>query len=350
MLLGTLYPLFADVLNLGKVSVGPPFFNATFVPLMIPLCLAMPIGALLAWKRGNLKSALKKLRPALAAALLSAALVAIVMAGTTRLIWAALGLGMAVWILVGMATGFIGQVHLFKGTFKNSLLRALNLPRSFYGMTIAHAGMAFLIIGLRWGPMKPVGLTNPHNPTVKSHAVVQLRQDNLLGTLFNIVGFQTKLKYGTQTAVFKTIPGLENAEFARLGGIHRNTFINSPKLLDSTLRLKNMPRLRFAGQMTGCEGYIESATVGLLAGRFAAAEILGQDITTPPVTTAMGALLNHITTGANAETFQPMNINFGLFPPPPEELKLHGKDRKKAYTSRALTDFDSWLRLGRKAA
>ncbi len=208
---------------------------------------------------------------------------------------------------------------------------------------------------LRWGPMKPIGLTNPHTldaqgQKVKSHAIVQLRQDNLLGTLFNIVGFQTKLKYGAQSAVFKMIPGLENAEFARLGGIHRNTFINSPKLLDATLRMKAMPRLRFAGQMTGCEGYIESATVGLLAGRFAAAQILEQDIAPPPVTTAMGALLNHITTGANAETFQPMNINFGLFPPPSEDLKLHGKDRKKAYTSRALADFDGWLKVWKQAA
>jgi len=206
---------------------------------------------------------------------------------------------------------------------------------------------------LRWGPMKPIGLTNPHTldaqgQKVKSHAIVQLRQDNLLGTLFNIVGFQTKLKYGAQSAVFKMIPGLENAEFARLGGIHRNTFINSPKLLDATLRMKAMPRLRFAGQMTGCEGYIESATVGLLAGRFAAAQVLEQEITTPPVTTAMGALLNHITTGANAETFQPMNINFGLFPPPDE--KIQGRERKKAYTSRALADFDGWINKWRKAA
>ena len=201
---------------------------------------------------------------------------------------------------------------------------------------------------LRWGPMKPVGLTNPHNPTVKSHAVVQLRQDNALGTLFNIVGFQTKLKYAEQTRVFRMIPGLENAEFARLGGIHRNTFINSPRLLDATLKLKAMPRLRFAGQMTGCEGYVESAAVGLLAGRFAAAEILGQDMSTPPVTTAMGALLNHITTGANAETFQPMNVNFGLFPPIDDSMR--GRDRKKSYTSRALADFDAWMKVWKVAA
>jgi methylenetetrahydrofolate--tRNA-(uracil-5-)-methyltransferase len=201
---------------------------------------------------------------------------------------------------------------------------------------------------LRWGPMKPVGLTNPYNPTVKSHAVVQLRQDNALGTLFNLVGFQTKMKYADQTRVLKMIPGLENAEFARLGGIHRNTFINSPKLLDTTLKLKTMPRLRFAGQITGCEGYVESAAVGLMAGRFAAAEALGQGITTPPVTTAMGALLNHITTGADAETFQPMNVNFGLFPPISDDI--HGRDRKKAYTSRALADFDGWLKVWRAAA
>ncbi|MCK5556297.1 MAG: methylenetetrahydrofolate--tRNA-(uracil(54)-C(5))-methyltransferase (FADH(2)-oxidizing) TrmFO, partial [Alphaproteobacteria bacterium] len=167
---------------------------------------------------------------------------------------------------------------------------------------------------LRYGPMKPVGLTNPHNPTIKSHAIVQLRQDNLLGTLFNLVGFQTKMKLAEQARVLRMIPGLENAEFARFGGIHRNTFINSLKLLDTTLRLKSMPHIRFAGQITGCEGYVESAAVGLMAGRFAAIEMLGQDISTPPITTAMGALLNHITISASAETFQPMNINFGLFP------------------------------------
>ena len=195
---------------------------------------------------------------------------------------------------------------------------------------------------LRYGPMKPVGLTNPHGGG-RSWAVVQLRQDNALGTLFNIVGFQTKMKYAEQTRIFKMIPGLENAEFARLGGIHRNTFINSPKLLDLTLKLKALPRLRFAGQITGCEGYVESAAVGLMAGRFAAAEALGQNISTPPVTTAMGALLNHITTSAEAETFQPMNVNFGLFPPISDEIR--GRDRKRAYTSRALADFDGWLNM-----
>ena len=194
---------------------------------------------------------------------------------------------------------------------------------------------------LRYGPMKPVGLTNPHNPTVKSHAIVQLRQDNLSGTLFNLVGFQTKMKLAEQTRVFRMIPGLENAEFVRLGGIHRNTFINSPKLLDSTLRLKTMPHIRFAGQITGCEGYVESAAIGLLAGRFAAMEMSGQDISTPPVTTAMGALLNHITTDADTETFQPMNVNFGLFPSLADK-KLRGRDRKKAYTTRALADFEGW--------
>ncbi len=196
---------------------------------------------------------------------------------------------------------------------------------------------------LRWGPMKAIGLTNPNATQFpRPWAVVQLRQDNALGTLYNIVGFQTKLKYAEQTRIFRMIPGLENAEFARLGGIHRNTFLNSPKLLDAMLRLKAMPRLRFAGQVTGCEGYVESAAVGLMAGRFAAAERLGRDITAPPVTTAMGALLNHITTGANAETFQPMNVNFGLFPPL-EDTKIHGRERKKALSARALKDFAGWL-------
>jgi methylenetetrahydrofolate--tRNA-(uracil-5-)-methyltransferase len=174
---------------------------------------------------------------------------------------------------------------------------------------------------LRHGPMKPVGLTDPRNPDRKPYAIVQLRQDNALGTLFNMVGFQTKLKYGAQTGIFRMIPGLENAEFARLGGIHRNTYLNSPKLLDPTLRLKAMPRLRFAGQITGCEGYVESAAVGLMTGRFAAAERLGRPIQPQPHTTALGALINHIT-GGHIETidegprsFQPMNVNFGLFPP-----------------------------------
>lgn len=193
---------------------------------------------------------------------------------------------------------------------------------------------------LRFGPMKPVGLTNPHS-TERPYAVVQLRQDNALGTLYNMVGFQTKMKYGAQTEVFRMIPGLEAAEFARLGGLHRNTFINSPRLLDKSLRLKAMPRLRFAGQITGCEGYVESASVGIMAARFAAAEILGEEITAPPPTTAMGALLSHITGGAEAETFQPMNINFGLFPP--LEGKTHKKDRKPALSRRALEDIEKWL-------
>ena len=194
---------------------------------------------------------------------------------------------------------------------------------------------------LRFGPMKPVGLRDPrtgHRPW----AVVQLRQDNALGTLWNIVGFQTKLKHGEQTRIFRTIPGLQNAEFARLGGLHRNTFLNSPRLLDGTLRLKAMPRLRFAGQITGCEGYVESAAVGLMTGRFAAAERLGRTQTPPPPTTAMGALLGHITGGADATTFQPMNINFGLFPPIAGSFK--GKERKQAMAVRALRDFDEWLR------
>jgi methylenetetrahydrofolate--tRNA-(uracil-5-)-methyltransferase len=193
---------------------------------------------------------------------------------------------------------------------------------------------------LRFGPMKPVGLRDPrtgHRPW----AVVQLRQDNALGTLWNIVGFQTKLKHGEQVRIFRTIPGLEKAEFARLGGLHRNTFLNSPRLLDATLRLKAMPRLRFAGQITGCEGYVESAAVGLMTGRFAAAERLGLTPSAPPNTTAMGALLGHITGGADATTFQPMNINFGLFPP--IEGSFKGKERKQAMAIRALRDFDHWL-------
>lgn len=206
---------------------------------------------------------------------------------------------------------------------------------------------------LRWGPMKSIGLENPYaveGGFKRPWAVVQLRQDNALGTLYNMVGFQTKLKYGAQTEIFRMIPGLENAEFARLGGIHRNTFINSPKLLNATLQMKAMPRLRFAGQVTGCEGYVESAAVGLMAGRFAAAQAQGRDIVAPPLTTAMGALLNHITTGANAETFQPMNINFGLFPPVEAPPKMPSRERKKLYTSRALVDFDVWVKEWKVAA
>jgi methylenetetrahydrofolate--tRNA-(uracil-5-)-methyltransferase len=194
---------------------------------------------------------------------------------------------------------------------------------------------------LAYGPMKPVGLTNPHQPTVKPFAVVQLRQDNALGTLFNIVGFQTKLRHGEQTRVFRMIPGLENAEFARLGGLHRNTFLNSPRLLDNVLRLKSEPRIRFAGQITGCEGYVESAAMGLMAGRFAVAEADGLEGTPPPVTTAMGALLAHVTGGAEEETFQPMNVNFGLFPPLAERTRK--KERKAAYSARALDDITVWL-------
>ena len=208
---------------------------------------------------------------------------------------------------------------------------------------------------LRYGPMKPIGLTNAHKPDVKAHAVVQLRQDNALGTLWNMVGFQTKLKYGAQTDIFRMIPGLENAVFSRLGGIHRNTFINSPKLIDNQLRLKKMPRLRFAGQVTGVEGYVESAAMGLLAGRFAAYERLGVDMIPPPETTALGALLGHIT-GGHLEaggTFQPMNVNFGLFPAPetvPNKdengKRLRGKEKgrakKREMAKRALVDIDNW--------
>ncbi|MBT7944068.1 MAG: methylenetetrahydrofolate--tRNA-(uracil(54)-C(5))-methyltransferase (FADH(2)-oxidizing) TrmFO [Alphaproteobacteria bacterium] len=200
---------------------------------------------------------------------------------------------------------------------------------------------------LSFGPMKPVGLTNPHNPTVKAHAIIQLRQDNALGTLYNMVGFQTKMTYGEQKRIFTTIPGLENAEFARLGGLHRNTFLNSPKLLDEKLRLKVRPHIRFAGQITGCEGYVESAAVGLMAGRFTAAETRGQAISPPPPTTAMGAILGHITGGADADTFQPMNVNFGLFPPVEgtneKGKRLRGRARKQAMSARALVDFDAWL-------
>lgn len=243
---------------------------------------------------------------------------------------------------------------------------------------------------LRFGPMKPVGLTNPHKPeNEQPYAVVQLRQDNALGTLYNMVGFQTKMKWGEQTRVFKTIPGLENAEFARLGGLPRNTFINSPKLLDKQLRLIDQqgrdcapdvrpPRrsreaargninqtIRFAGQITGCEGYVESASVGLIAGRLAAAQALGQSFETPPLTTALGALLNHVTGGADSETFQPMNINFGLFPPLTKDeataeytnkagktkrAKLKGMDRKKAYTARAMQDLENWIKEKKLAA
>ncbi|WP_374654761.1 methylenetetrahydrofolate--tRNA-(uracil(54)-C(5))-methyltransferase (FADH(2)-oxidizing) TrmFO [Phenylobacterium sp.] len=211
---------------------------------------------------------------------------------------------------------------------------------------------------LRHGPMKPVGLTNAHKPEEKAYAVVQLRQDNALGTLWNMVGFQTKLKHGAQTEIFRTIPGLEKAVFARLGGLHRNTFLNSPKLLDVQLRMKKQPRLRFAGQVTGVEGYVESAAVGLLAGRFAAAERLGRPIDAPPATTALGALIGHITGGhidAGKGSFQPMNINYGLLPPLDEAgpkrredgsrigAKERGRNKKLAMGERALSDLDAWV-------
>ncbi|WP_299359984.1 methylenetetrahydrofolate--tRNA-(uracil(54)-C(5))-methyltransferase (FADH(2)-oxidizing) TrmFO [uncultured Paracoccus sp.] len=197
---------------------------------------------------------------------------------------------------------------------------------------------------LRHGPMKPVGLTNAHQPDVKPHAVVQLRRDNALGTLYNIVGFQTKMKYGAQTDVFRRIPGLQQAAFARLGGIHRNSFLNSPTLLDDRMRLRGRPHLRFAGQVTGVEGYVESAAMGLLAGRMAAAQARGQDLPPPPGTTATGALVHHITGGAEARSFQPMNVNFGLFPP----VEAKGGRRARAarypaYTDRAKQDFRAWL-------
>ncbi len=193
---------------------------------------------------------------------------------------------------------------------------------------------------LRFGPMKPVGLDDPRTGRWP-HAVVQLRQDNAQGTLWNIVGFQTKLKHAEQVRLFRTIPGLENAEFARLGGLHRNTFIRSPELLDTTLRLKNRPNIRFAGQITGCEGYVESAAIGLLAGRFAAAELVGSVLPPPPVETALGALLHHITGAAVAETYQPMNVNFGLMPP--IEGRTKKADRKKMYTDRARAALEGWM-------
>jgi len=213
---------------------------------------------------------------------------------------------------------------------------------------------------LRHGAMKPVGLTNPRDPTVKSYAIVQLRQDNALGTLYNIVGFQTKLKYAEQAKVLRMIPGLQNAEFARLGGLHRNTYLNSPSLLDETLQLKAMPRLRFAGQITGCEGYVESAAIGLAVGQFTASEYSGNPLRPFPTTTALGALINHITGGhietidAGPPSFQPMNVNFGLFPPVTfDKNNLDGKRlkgpeksaaRKRALTSRAAVDLDTWVR------
>jgi methylenetetrahydrofolate--tRNA-(uracil-5-)-methyltransferase len=205
---------------------------------------------------------------------------------------------------------------------------------------------------LRFGPMKPVGLTNAHAPDVKPHAVVQLRRDNALGTLYNIVGFQTKMKYGAQVSVFRKIPGLAQAEFARLGGIHRNTFINSPTLLDAQMRLRTRPHIRFAGQITGVEGYVESAAMGLLAGRMAAAEMTGRPLPPVPPTTATGALLHHITGGADARTFQPMNVNFGLFPPLPDARggRRGRKDRYRLYTARAKADWTAWLGQTARAA
>lgn len=203
---------------------------------------------------------------------------------------------------------------------------------------------------LRYGPMKPVGLDDPRTGK-RPYAVVQLRQDNALGTLYNMVGFQTKMKYAEQARVFRLIPGLENADFARLGGLHRNTFINSPKLLDETLRMKKMPRLRFAGQITGCEGYVESAAVGLMAGRFAALERLGGAISKPSPTTAMGAILSHITGGGNADTFQPMNVNFGLLPPMDDPIGVRGKDKarekKRLMALRALDAIADWQNKSR---
>ena len=205
---------------------------------------------------------------------------------------------------------------------------------------------------LSFGPMKPVGLTNPHDPAHKPAAIVQLRQDNALGTIYNMVGFQTKLTYGEQKRIFRKIPGLEQAEFARLGGLHRNTFINGPKLLGPTLTLKSQPQLRFSGQITGCEGYVESTSIGLLAGRFAAFESQGREYPLPPKETALGSLLSHITGGAEASTYQPMNINFGLFPPIEQLLidengnkikRLKGRDRKLFLSQRGRKKMTDWM-------
>jgi methylenetetrahydrofolate--tRNA-(uracil-5-)-methyltransferase len=252
------------------------------------------------------------------------------------------------------------------GAFVDALLAAEKIEfREFEGTPYFDGCLPIEVMAergretLRHGPMKPFGLTNAHNPKAKPYAVVQLRQDNALGTLFNMVGFQTKLRYGEQGRVLRMIPGLGQAEFARLGGMHRNTYLNSPRLLDARLRLKAAPRLRFAGQITGCEGYVESAAVGLIAGRFAAAERLGRDVAAPPPTTAIGALLNHITGGhiesidAGPRSFQPMNVNFGLFPaiaeahvdetgrrlPGPER----GLARKRALSARASQDLAGWM-------
>jgi methylenetetrahydrofolate--tRNA-(uracil-5-)-methyltransferase len=205
---------------------------------------------------------------------------------------------------------------------------------------------------LRFGPMKPVGLSDPHKGGARPYAVVQLRQDNALATLYNVVGFQTKLRHAEQLRVFRTIPGLEHAEFARLGGLHRNTFINSPKLLDARLRLKSRPDLRFAGQITGVEGYVESAAIGLLAGRFAATEQCGASLAPPPATTALGALLAHITGGADAASFQPMNVNFGLFPPLADGTitRSNRGEKKPLLARRALADLGNWLSPAEQAA
>ncbi len=252
------------------------------------------------------------------------------------------------------------------GAFVDALLAAEKMEfREFEGTPYFDGCLPIEVMAargretLRHGPMKPFGLTNAHNPKVKPYAIVQLRQDNALGTLFNMVGFQTKLKYGEQGRILRMIPGLERAEFARLGGLHRNTYLNSPRLLDSRLRSKAEPRLRFAGQITGCEGYVESAAVGLIAGRFAAAERLGRELSAPPATTAIGALINHITGGhietidAGPPSFQPMNVNFGLFPPI-EAPRLdetgkrldgpeRGAARKRLISARAERDLEAWM-------
>jgi methylenetetrahydrofolate--tRNA-(uracil-5-)-methyltransferase len=233
----------------------------------------------------------------------------------------------------------MGEKHDFKGWEKDTPYFQGCMPIE----VMAERGP----MTLAYGPMKPVGLTDPRTGA-RPFAVVQLRQDNALGTLYNMVGFQTKLAYGAQKPIFRMIPGLQNAEFARLGGLHRNTFLNSPRLLDGELRLRARPNVRFAGQITGCEGYVESAAMGWLAARFAAAEIKGETVAPPPATTAHGALLHHITAGADAETFQPMNINFGLLPPP--ERRVKKAERKPWLARRALAELDAWLAGGRAAA
>ena len=255
--------------------------------------------------------------------------------------------GVGSWAVEALARSGIGRLSLIDAddVCLSNTNRQLHALEGQYGRSKVEVMAERGRETLRFGPMKPVGLTNRHHPDIKPYAVVQLRRDNALGTLLNIVGFQTKMKYGAQLDVFKRIPGLETAEFARLGGIHRNSFINSPRLLDPVMRLKSAPHIRFAGQITGVEGYVESAAMGLLAGKMAAYEVLGRSLPPPPPETAMGALIDHITGGADARSFQPMNVNFGLFPPLKDAPtgRRSRKDRYLAYTDRAKSHWQGWL-------